>query len=326
VVIASTRHRPGHSDTHHSHAFGLGLNLGFEVLGLTGAASPRPQMSLVRVAEDVIEDEWSTRDAERLVCARDAQGCPAMTVDRQDSDHRVWARERGLYLVAPARATLQCAPPPEVPAWQWQRLLIGQVLPLAAVLCGLEVLHASAVALDDRAVAFVGRTGSGKTSLALNLVLRGAGFVCDDVLALEPQPYDSTRAHPGPGLANLRHDEAARLREPHRTTPYAVIGEDEQGLRIALQRVEHALPLSRIYFIERGAANDALTLEATQDARLVLGATFNLLVRTRERMARQLDLSSRVAATAELFRMRIPPTIGAGEVANAIEAHARASA
>src|SRR3712207_7852895 len=62
----------------------------------------------------------------------------------------------------PPRSTLfpyttlfrSCSPPGVAP-WRWQRFLVGRILPWAAVLCGLEALHASAVVLDGRAIAFV---------------------------------------------------------------------------------------------------------------------------------------------------------------------------
>ena len=65
----------------------------------------------------------------------------------------------------------------DLEAWLWQRFLVGQVLPFAALLQGLEVFHASAVVLGDRVVAIVGGSGGGKTSVGLNLVLAGSAAV-----------------------------------------------------------------------------------------------------------------------------------------------------
>ena len=53
------------------------------------------------------------------------------------------------------RPALQCDPE-GLPDGGWQRLLIAQVLPFAALLHGLEVFHASAVVHRGRAVAFLG--------------------------------------------------------------------------------------------------------------------------------------------------------------------------
>ena len=45
-----------------------------------------------------------------------------------------------------------------------------------------EILHASAVALKGRGLLILGRTGSGKSSLALELISRGASLVADDAV------------------------------------------------------------------------------------------------------------------------------------------------
>ncbi|WP_119837818.1 HPr kinase/phosphorylase [Pseudooceanicola algae] len=45
-------------------------------------------------------------------------------------------------------------------------------------------MHASCVALEGRAVLILGPSGSGKSSLALELLARGAGLVADDRVCL----------------------------------------------------------------------------------------------------------------------------------------------
>lgn len=47
-----------------------------------------------------------------------------------------------------------------------------------------ETLHASCVAIDGRAVLIEGRSGSGKSDLALRLIDRGATLVSDDYTVL----------------------------------------------------------------------------------------------------------------------------------------------
>jgi HPr kinase/phosphorylase len=43
-----------------------------------------------------------------------------------------------------------------------------------------EILHASCVATNERAVLIIGASGSGKSALALDLISRGASLVSDD--------------------------------------------------------------------------------------------------------------------------------------------------
>jgi hypothetical protein len=82
------------------------------------------------------------------------------------------------------------------------RLLLDTVLWSVSLVCGYELLHASAISYGDEAVAFVAGTGGGKTSLAAELLHRGAELLSDDVLAMS---YDEGRVlvHPAPPVMNL---------------------------------------------------------------------------------------------------------------------------
>lgn len=68
---------------------------------------------------------------------------------------------------------------------------IAEVLTTGAMLAfqlyarGHAVLHASAVAVGDRAIAFVGPSGQGKSTMATLLCSQGAGLITDDVLHVE---------------------------------------------------------------------------------------------------------------------------------------------
>ena len=62
--------------------------------------------------------------------------------------------------------------------------LLGPVLGRLLRLRGVTCLHASAVALGERAVAFVGPAGAGKSTTAAALALRGHAILSDDVVAL----------------------------------------------------------------------------------------------------------------------------------------------
>ena len=79
------------------------------------------------------------------------------------------------------------------PVKTWQ---VRQVAPIVAAWHGKLSLHASAVAIGDGVVAFVGPTGAGKSTLAWELVKAGADPVADDVL---PIRFPSDRPSVGGG-------------------------------------------------------------------------------------------------------------------------------
>lgn len=69
----------------------------------------------------------------------------------------------------------------QLPLYLW-----GTVYGAVAWLNGLAVLHASAVAIDGKAIAFTAPSGGGKSTLAAMLAMRGLPLVCDDTLVLAP--------------------------------------------------------------------------------------------------------------------------------------------
>jgi hypothetical protein len=66
-------------------------------------------------------------------------------------------------------------------------LFLSTALPMMLHVQGHEALHASAVLLDDKVVAFCGASGAGKTTLALALTQRGHEAWADDVLVVSPE-------------------------------------------------------------------------------------------------------------------------------------------
>ncbi|MDA1081237.1 MAG: hypothetical protein O2973_06105 [Gemmatimonadetes bacterium] len=76
------------------------------------------------------------------------------------------------------------------------------------------VLHASAVEMDGRAVAFVGPVGAGKSTIAAACVAAGAALLSDDVLAIRLEGGDSSgqwHAHRGIGAIRLWDDGVRTL-------------------------------------------------------------------------------------------------------------------
>jgi hypothetical protein len=89
-------------------------------------------------------------------------------------------------------------------------LLISSVFSCVLSQRGLTCLHASVVAIDDRAVALVGAKGAGKSTLALALARRGGRLISDDVAALSVHDGTCWVATGRPAL-RMRPDSAASL-------------------------------------------------------------------------------------------------------------------
>jgi hypothetical protein len=204
----------------------------------------------------------------------------------------------GEHLLSADGLRLRCVPA-DLEDAAWQRFLVAQVLPFAAVVNGLEVLHASAVELGGGAVALVGRSGAGKTSLALALCELGAGFLADDVLALELLG-DGLLGHPGTPLAGVVDGGRERM-----VATGGAAGPVPLAAVLCLERDEHGPPVP--------------SFEPIGDAAPLLSATFNLMLCDERRLRRLLEACA-LAARGRVERVRFGPGVGVARLAEAVHA------
>jgi hypothetical protein len=276
------------------------------------------------VSSDVLDGEWKGDEAQQLFERRRRNGRRLMTIaHHEESGYRVWARGFGRHIVANDGLSISCAIPRIAP-WQWQRLLFGQVLPLAGALRGLELFHASAVAIEGNAVGFVAASGTGKTTLAAHLVARGAQFMTDDVLSLEPSGK-GILAHPGPNLASVDPEELRSMNEAGRERLGKKLGRDGK-VQVAPGVVGRPLPLAAVYFLDRSsnAPGSQISIrENSVDPRLLLTSSFINYVGRPEHLLKHLDTCARLEASVPLFDVVIPRQFLAVDVATAVQKHLR---
>lgn len=77
--------------------------------------------------------------------------------------------------------------------------------------------HGAAVSRNGRALALLGARGAGKSTTAAGLAGRGWGFLCDDIVAIEPEG----RVPAGATRARLNSDSYDRLRDGKPSGPAA---------------------------------------------------------------------------------------------------------
>ena len=325
TATANTGTEPAPNGSHaRARAFGLEIESSFPI---PGAARPEAAGGGRRVRLDLASrgellDAWSPAAPKRISDRRMANGRSAVAIDADArAGYLIRALGFGCFWISPDATWVRCAPL-RVTTWRWQRYLVGQVLPLTAVLRGLEVFHASAVVGPGGAFSFLGMSTAGKTSVALNLVLGGARFMTDDVLAVSPAADGGVLAHPGVGLASLRHETDARLDPSERRRLGKRLGRDGEATRVALDCQGQAVPLRHAFLLERSTGGP-LAIESLRpvDPRLLLGGSFNFIITTPERLTNQLDLCARIANRVGIHRAAIPPSVGPAELARSIETY-----
>jgi hypothetical protein len=132
--------------------------------------------------------------------------------------------------------------------------LLGPVLGFVLRWRGRVCLHASAVAVEGGAIAFIGRAGAGKSTTAAAFAQRGYAILTDDVAALsfDGQQFSVQPAYPGlrlwsSSVAALfgRSDALPRLVPTHPTW-------DKRYLDLSqppYQFQQHPLPLRCLYLL-----------------------------------------------------------------------------
>ncbi len=91
-----------------------------------------------------------------------------------------------------------------------EHLYINQLVPLALSRQGRPAFHASVVTVPGGAVAFLGKTGMGKSTLAASFALGDAAFLTDDALLIE-ETDDGCRALPSHASLRLWEDSVDAL-------------------------------------------------------------------------------------------------------------------
>jgi len=299
------------------HGLGLAATAGGP--GLADARAPASLPTRVSLDPHGLKRRWSScsSTARRMRELRDGEHV-LLSVDlAEPAGYLLRADEVGSVLITTDGTELLCDPLPDRPGWAM--ILPAQALPLAATLRGLEVIHAAGVVLGEGAALFAGPPGLGKSSLAGAFLRRGARLLSDDVVALTRHD-GSLIAHPGGELLQLRPAERDRLSDEE----LAVFGTDTPFAgkhRYAPQVSDSPSPLRAFFLLERATRGRVIEHLEAVDPFALLATTFNLSVRTPERLERQLDVVETLAASGRIYRLRVVPGIDATRLADIVEEH-----
>jgi len=139
---------------------------------------------------------------------------------------------------------------------------------------GMLPLHANAIEIGGKAVAFMGEPGAGKSTLAAWLHDRGQRIIADDVCVVG---FDGGKAVARPGLPRLRlWREAleASGRDPA-AYPRSYAGDERfDKFDVAIEAVGSDAPLAALYLLERGERPSIDRLSQLEAAEAVFANTY----------------------------------------------------
>lgn len=227
------------------------------------------------------EPEWDFRlavlsppddlegEVARLICPDHGETIAA----RYDDLGCTWLRNPGIgtYQVNAEAERVEVYPEPLADPILVALTLVGQVSVYLHQSRGLPTLHAGAIAARDGAVALLGRSGRGKSTLTASLARRGLPMITDDNLPLQVLGKDVLA---GPGLPIMKVlDDTA-----HATLD---VRDDSDCVRSGKKRIvtidessycSAPLPLRRAYLLNRydpersGRTDIAITSVAPTEA------------------------------------------------------------
>lgn len=155
----------------------------------------------------------------------------------------------------------------------YELFLWGTVFGAVAWLNGLVPLHASAVDVGGRIVAFTADSGGGKSTLAAGLARLGLPHVCDDTLVVSVD--ERVIAMPDAKPLKL-WDDALSLTSTEAVRPVLSM----PGKHYALPQVKavSALPLTDLYFLEVGESVEVELVTGSEKLTLLPWALYRNFV------------------------------------------------
>lgn len=223
--------------------------------------------------------------------------------------------------VRTAEQLIDCYPQPGTPANTLRHLALDQVLPLVAGSENRIALHGSVIGTPAGAVAFLGQSGVGKSTLAATLGRRGYPVLSDDCCLLvrrDDGGFDVVPSYPGVRLNpdSLAHTFGNGDHGPvvsHYSEKRRVGGRERLGFS------DQPARLARLYAV---AARDELeattaismTPASKRDAMYALiDYTFHLDIGDAPRIRETFELAGAIVDAYEVKRLAFPWDLAAGD-------------
>jgi len=218
------------------------------------------------------------------------------------------------FLVSGDGAVVRCRPRASTPRGTIRHLFLHQVVPLVLGQRGRVVVHASAVATPAGAVAFLGGSRRGKSTLAASFWVAGFPLVTDDCLRIDQRGrrlvavpgYPSVRLWPD-AMRELAIETRAARPSAHYTEKIRV-GSGAGDRRFATR----PLPIARVYVLagaRRGGGRQPVRIEplSARDGLVeIIAHLYRLDVGRRDLLRRDFDRLADLARRLPVRRLHVP--------------------
>jgi hypothetical protein len=186
--------------------------------------------------------------------------------------------------------------------------VLGQVLSHCLLMRGIEPLHATAIVVDGGAVAFLGDSGDGKSTLAASFLSRGYSLLTDDVLVLEFHD-DRVLTHPSLPRIKLTPESADAIFNGRRAIP---MNSFTSKMIFPLPESQHVRDLVRlrvVYVLPEVSSDSPLSvahLSGRASFLPLIQNTFNNAVLSRSRIQQQFAFAKRLVKLVPIKQLSYP--------------------
>ena len=188
--------------------------------------------------------------------------------------------------------------------------VLGPVLSFVLVRRGIEQLHSTAVVVGGKAIAFIGNSGYGKSTLGAAFLWAGYRLLTDDLLVLRKAGHELL-AYPGPqrikllpNIATLLMPDRARKTRMNAFTSKLVVSLTDNEFQ------QYAVPLHTIYFLHPPPSRDCATVVRRRSRRQafleLLRSNYNELVTYKDRPRHQFMHAAELAENVVLKSISYP--------------------
>jgi len=186
--------------------------------------------------------------------------------------------------------------------------LLGPVLGLVLRLRGVTCLHASAVAFEDRSVAFVGAPGAGKSTTAAAFARGGCGVLSDDIVALA-ENEGAFQVMPGYPYLCLWPESVKMLYDSPKELPRIIPDGEKRRFDLGNQGTQferRPLKLGAIYVLGERRADPAPYIEIPRAKAALLSLvadTYANKILDRNLRAREFEVLSKLVEMVPIRRV-----------------------
>jgi hypothetical protein len=240
-------------------------------------------------------------------------GSEWLSMAKRGSDFVLRFADMADFVISSDRRRIKCYQHPDTPIETIRHLFLDQVFPYLLISHDQLALHAGAVVVNGEAVAFLGESGQGKSTLCASFGHRGSQLIGDDCLLLKKANEKIFCLPSYPGVRLWDQSVSALFSEPivspvsHYSRKHRLDTRDN-NIPVATEPI----PLKKIYLLapldQSGAKGQiVVTPVAPNEAfRHLLNGGFRLNIYDHNEIRDEFNLISHILSKVRISRLSFP--------------------